>query len=79
MADAPPLPQPQPVLTTGRLVLRPFAAADAPEGRRLAGDRRVADTTVNIPHPYEAGMAETWIAGRDEAWACSGRACGASI
>jgi RimJ/RimL family protein N-acetyltransferase len=29
----------------------------------------VADTTVNIPHPYEAGMAETWIAGRDEEYA----------
>lgn len=50
-----------PQLETGRLVLRPFTTADAAEVRRLAGDRAIADTTLNIPHPYEAGMAEAWI------------------
>jgi len=52
----------QPTLATRRLVLRPFRGEDAAEVTRLAGDRAVADTTLNIPHPYEAGMAEAWIA-----------------
>lgn len=52
----------QPALTTRRLVLRPFDLADALEVRRLAGDHAIADTTLEIPHPYEEGMAEQWIA-----------------
>jgi ribosomal-protein-alanine N-acetyltransferase len=51
----------QPRLRTERLCLRPFALTDAPVVRELAGQREIASTTLNVPHPYEAGMAEEWI------------------
>lgn len=43
------------------MLLRPFSTGDAKEVQRLAGDRAITDTTLNIPHPYENGMAEAWI------------------
>ena len=48
-------------IRTKRLLLRPLKLSDAPDIRRLAGDRDVASTTRNIEHPYEDGMAENWI------------------
>lgn len=51
----------QPVLLSRRLRLRPFSIADAPDVRRLAGVREIADTALNVPHPYEEGLAEAWI------------------
>ncbi len=56
----------RPSLTTARLLLRPFTLADAPEVRRLAGERDIASTTLNIPHPYPEGVAEGWIATHQE-------------
>ena len=61
-------------LLTSRLILRPFERGDAPRLQQLAGDRRVAATTLRIPHPYEDGMAEAFIADCHET-AATGRAC----
>jgi RimJ/RimL family protein N-acetyltransferase len=55
-------PDAQPTLDTPRLRLRPLTLADAAAVQRLAGEWEVADTTLAIPHPYEDGLAEAWIA-----------------
>ncbi len=54
------MPRP-PNIGTARLLLRAFRTADADDVQRLAGQWSVADTTLNIPHPYEDGLAEKWI------------------
>ena len=51
-----------PRIKTARVLLRPFALTDAHEVQRLAGDRDIASTTGSIPHPYDDGIAEQWIA-----------------
>jgi ribosomal-protein-alanine N-acetyltransferase len=56
----------RPKLVTERLLLRPFTLADAPVVQRLAGDRDIASNTLNIPHPYEDGMAEEWLSTHQE-------------
>jgi RimJ/RimL family protein N-acetyltransferase len=57
-----------PTLETERLVLRPLDLSDAKDVQRLAGDPAIADTTLNIPHPYEDGVAEEWISKEQEAF-----------
>jgi RimJ/RimL family protein N-acetyltransferase len=52
-----------PKIETKRLILRPFKLSDADRVRELAGNKLIADTTLNIPHPYEKGMAKDWISG----------------
>ena len=59
----------QPNLESDRVLLRPYVERDANRLQRLAGDRAIADTTLNIPHPYEDGMAEQWIGGHPELFA----------
>ena len=50
-----------PIIETKRLRLRPFTLHDAPEVQSLAGNKSIADTTLNIPDPYKDGVAEEWI------------------
>jgi RimJ/RimL family protein N-acetyltransferase len=51
-----------PVLKTDRLVLRALCQRDVPVIVQLAGDRRVAENTARIPHPYTAADAEGLLA-----------------
>ena len=51
-----------PVLETARLVLRAPHLGDAKTLALLANDRRIAENTARIPHPYRAGDAEDFIA-----------------
>jgi RimJ/RimL family protein N-acetyltransferase len=58
----------RPALETERLVLRPFTEKDAPTVQRLCSNRAIADTTLNIPHPYELEAAQEWIATHQDAY-----------
>lgn len=50
-----------PMLTTDRLVLRSPMLDDAPAIAALAADRRIADTTASLPHPYTLADAEWFV------------------
>lgn len=62
------LPASIPTLSTPRLRLRPFVAADAPAVAALAGDAEVSRYLLHVPHPYPAGLAEEWIAAHGDTW-----------
>src|ERR1700751_1893604 len=51
-----------PVLETERLVFRAPRLEDAKAVAQLANDRRIAETTARIPHPYSLVDAEKFIA-----------------
>lgn len=50
-------------IETRRLLLRPFAAADAAAVEGYVGRWEIARMTTRIAHPYPEGGAATWIAG----------------
>lgn len=54
-------------LVTERLTLRLLELGDAEAIERLASEKEVADTTMNIPHPYPLGSAAGFIQSRHEA------------
>jgi ribosomal-protein-alanine N-acetyltransferase len=58
----------QPTIRTSRLCLRPLRKADAAAIQELAGNRAVSEMTLLIPHPYPRGVAQQWIADRQEDW-----------
>ena len=51
-----------PVLETERLVLRAPRLGDVKAVAALANDRRIAENTSRLPHPYRLADAETFIA-----------------
>jgi RimJ/RimL family protein N-acetyltransferase len=52
-----------PVLETKRLALRAPRLEDAKTVATLANDRRIAENTARIPHPYKMADAESFIGG----------------
>src|SRR5271163_721360 len=50
-----------PVLKTERLMLRAPRRHDVKTIARFANDRRVAENTARIPHPYTADDAEQFV------------------
>jgi RimJ/RimL family protein N-acetyltransferase len=71
-------------IPAGRLVLRAVRKSDAGLLALFAGDRRVAEATRTIPHPYPPGAAEAWVArmmanaGQERAWVMDGSDSGLS-
>lgn len=80
----PPVPATPPAIPAGRLNLRPPRLSDAGLLGLFAADRRVAEGTRTIPHPYPPGAAEAYVArmmaatGAERAWVMDGAALGLS-
>lgn len=51
---------PQALIATERFALRPVRMSDAGLFELYAGDRRVAEATQGIPHPFPPGAAEAF-------------------
>ncbi len=49
-------------LITERLLLRSFLETDIPEIVRLLNDPAIAETTLNVPYPYDEAKARSWLA-----------------
>lgn len=59
---------PYPVLRTRQFQFRPFVLADIAPLVALASERRIADTSIGVPHPYTPEFARMWISSHPEEW-----------
>ncbi|MBL8885165.1 MAG: GNAT family N-acetyltransferase [Phycisphaerales bacterium] len=59
----------KPEIETGRLVLNALEMTDCARVASLAGDKRIYEMTLLIPHPYEPHHAEGWISTHPGHWA----------
>jgi len=57
-----------PNLETSRLTLGEIYAADIPNIIQYAGNKKVAETTLNMPHPYKEKDAIYWINMAQQGW-----------
>lgn len=73
---------PEGQIATGRFVLRPARKSDAGLIALYASDRRVAEGTQSIPHPFPPGAAEAFVAramagkGDEDIWVMDGALSG---
>ncbi len=49
------------VIEAQHLILRPFREADIPAIVRLLADPAIAETTLNVPYPYDEAKARDWL------------------
>ena len=56
-----------PTLRTRRFRFRPFETTDIGRMAVLAGEHRIADTSIGIPHPYTLEFARMWVSSRPDA------------
>lgn len=57
-----------PRLAAGEFHFRPFELADIGQLVPIAGEHRVADTTLGVPHPYTGEFARNWIGSHQLDW-----------
>lgn len=57
-----------PVLATRRFQLRPFMLSDIPRLVQIAGEHRVSQTSIGVPHPYTTEFARMWISSHSAEW-----------
>jgi [ribosomal protein S5]-alanine N-acetyltransferase len=50
-----------PTLRSPRLLLTPLTAGHLNQFASIAGDHRIADTTISVPHPLTEETARVWI------------------
>ena len=48
-------------LHTDRLILRPYRKEDAESIFKVVSDRKIAETTIMLPHPYPRETVDWWI------------------